>query len=254
MIKFFRKIRQRLLTENKFSKYLFYAIGEIVLVMIGILLALQVNNWNENRKTNNQELELLVSLQKEFTFNRDELGRSIKKAQVIQNRCESLLKNTGNHEMKLSRYESDSLINLGLLSIITFDASNGILNDIINSGKIHVLKNESLKTILSNWGGMLNDVKEDETWAVNERNTITYPFLYKNSNYLNISRSAVKDNEITSGFTTDFKDIYKLQEFENLVNSHRIWNAKNERGYKNLQIKVEEIILLCEQDIKLKNK
>lgn len=50
MIKFFRRIRQQLLTENKFSKYVFYAIGEIALVMIGILLALQVNDWNENKK------------------------------------------------------------------------------------------------------------------------------------------------------------------------------------------------------------
>ncbi|MEH6514960.1 MAG: hypothetical protein V7670_17480 [Maribacter arcticus] len=49
MINFFRKIRQRLLTENKFSKYMLYAIGEVILVMIGILLALQVNNWNETR-------------------------------------------------------------------------------------------------------------------------------------------------------------------------------------------------------------
>ncbi len=50
MINFFRKIRKQLLTENKFSKYLLYAIGEIALVMIGILLALQVNDWNENKK------------------------------------------------------------------------------------------------------------------------------------------------------------------------------------------------------------
>ena len=49
MIKLFRKIRQGLLTENKFGKYVLYAIGEIVLVVIGILIALQVNNWNENR-------------------------------------------------------------------------------------------------------------------------------------------------------------------------------------------------------------
>jgi hypothetical protein len=50
MIKFFRRIRQRLLTENKFSKYLLYAIGEIVLVVIGILIALNLNNQNEQRK------------------------------------------------------------------------------------------------------------------------------------------------------------------------------------------------------------
>ena len=54
MIKFFRRIRQKLLSENRFSKYLIYAIGEIVLVVIGILIALQINNWNENRK--NQKL------------------------------------------------------------------------------------------------------------------------------------------------------------------------------------------------------
>jgi hypothetical protein len=51
MLKFFRSIRKRLLKENKFKNYLLYAIGEILLVMIGILLALQVNNWNEHRKT-----------------------------------------------------------------------------------------------------------------------------------------------------------------------------------------------------------
>ncbi len=58
MIRSFRKIRQRLLSENKFTKYLLYASGEIVLVMIGILLALQVNNWNEQRKKNKELKEV----------------------------------------------------------------------------------------------------------------------------------------------------------------------------------------------------
>ena len=52
MIKFFRHIRRHLLSESKFSKYLIYAIGEIILVVIGILIALQFNNWNESRKEN----------------------------------------------------------------------------------------------------------------------------------------------------------------------------------------------------------
>ena len=53
MIEFFRKIRQNLVAENKFSKYLIYAVGEIILVVIGILIALSINNWNEKRKDNN---------------------------------------------------------------------------------------------------------------------------------------------------------------------------------------------------------
>ena len=49
MINFFRKIRQRLLTENRFSKYLIYAIGEILLIVVGILFALQLKTWNDNQ-------------------------------------------------------------------------------------------------------------------------------------------------------------------------------------------------------------
>ena len=70
MIKFFRKIRQKLLTENKFSKYLLYAIGEIILVVIGILIALQINNANENRKITETKKEyyrqILLDLDKEI--------------------------------------------------------------------------------------------------------------------------------------------------------------------------------------------
>ena len=67
MIKFFRKIRQRLLSENKFSKYLIYAIGEIILVVIGILIALGINNWNENRKTDIRVKDSLVALKNDLS-------------------------------------------------------------------------------------------------------------------------------------------------------------------------------------------
>ncbi len=62
MIKFFGHIRKSLLMENKTGKYFKYAIGEVVLVMVGILLALQVNNWNENRKSTINETKLLKEL------------------------------------------------------------------------------------------------------------------------------------------------------------------------------------------------
>ena len=62
MIKFFRKIRQKMLTENKFSKYLIYAIGEIILVVIGILIALSINNWNNNNIIVKEEENLLKDM------------------------------------------------------------------------------------------------------------------------------------------------------------------------------------------------
>jgi tetratricopeptide (TPR) repeat protein len=69
MIKFFRKIRHNMLTENKFSKYLLYAIGEVVLLIVGILFALQINNWNSNKIAHHQELELYAKLLNDLNEN-----------------------------------------------------------------------------------------------------------------------------------------------------------------------------------------
>ena len=74
MIKFFRKIRQKLLSENKFSKYLIYAIGEILLVMIGILLAFQVNTWNESNKLHKDEISSLLSIKSDLLVSAKNLG------------------------------------------------------------------------------------------------------------------------------------------------------------------------------------
>ena len=78
MLRFFRSLRQRLLTENKFSKYLLYAIGEILLVVIGILIALQVNTWNEERVEQAEEQAILRQLKTEFTLNLAQLDDKIR--------------------------------------------------------------------------------------------------------------------------------------------------------------------------------
>ena len=87
MIKFFRKIRERLLSENKFSKYLIYAIGEIILVVIGILIALQINNWNENRKERKVEKVILTDIKKD----------------LIQTKL-NLMKNVSYHKKQIKTY------------------------------------------------------------------------------------------------------------------------------------------------------
>ena len=86
MIKFFRKIRQNLLSDNKFSKpaspagrYLIYAIGEIVLVVVGILIALQINNWNEKRINNIEEKSILNALRMEISENQFILAKDLKR-------------------------------------------------------------------------------------------------------------------------------------------------------------------------------
>ncbi|WP_435413439.1 hypothetical protein [Psychroserpens mesophilus] len=74
MIKFFRSIRQSLLAENKFSKYLLYALGEIILVFIGIFMALQFNNWNERKKIEKNITTTLTILKDEIISNKNSIA------------------------------------------------------------------------------------------------------------------------------------------------------------------------------------
>lgn len=90
MIKFFRNIRKNLLNEGKTTKYFKYAVGEIILVVIGILIALQINNWNQNRIAKNQELDILKALviglkkdREDLKYNANSLTISLASANTI---------------------------------------------------------------------------------------------------------------------------------------------------------------------------
>ena len=91
MIKFFRKIRYNLMSENKAGKYFKYAIGEILLVVIGILIALQINNWNEGRKAVQQEIKILSELKNDLETNLSEIEESYETTNNRQNASSIIL-------------------------------------------------------------------------------------------------------------------------------------------------------------------
>ncbi len=140
MIKFFRKIRQNLLSEGKTGKYFKYAIGEIVLVVIGILIALQINNWNENRKTNNLKQiyykQLLSDLEADKNYADSTiliLNSQIKKYEVyksayeepnlaIQSTIDKMLESAGpTHNFKFKTSTINSLINTGQINLLDIE-------------------------------------------------------------------------------------------------------------------------------------
>lgn len=96
MVKFFRKIRQKLINEGNLKRYLIYSIGEILLVMIGILLALQVNNWNEKSKNRITEIQLLETISENLTNDLDDFERNLIHLSNRVQACEVLLNSSKN--------------------------------------------------------------------------------------------------------------------------------------------------------------
>ncbi len=90
-MKIFRNIRQKLAAENKTMAYLRYAVGEIVLVVIGILIALQINNWNENRKLLKQEIEIYKELKSDLLQTKKEISSTINKHKKIIKSTQNLI-------------------------------------------------------------------------------------------------------------------------------------------------------------------
>ena len=143
MIRFFHQIRQRLLTENRFSKYILYAVGEIILVVIGILIALQINNWNESNKENEIGLGYLHRIHSDLVKDNSYLGE---KELVSQDNQKSFYNYI--QSMYLEQSNTDEFREL--TSSVYWDAENLILEDktyveITNSGKFSFIENEKLR-------------------------------------------------------------------------------------------------------------
>ena len=147
--------------QNKTTKYFKYAIGEIVLVVIGILIALSINNWNEDIKKNSKKLNVLKALKTEFTENLSQLNSITTYHNKALNAALSILdlRATG-----IDHISKDSL-NILFRNVqynYTFDPRNGGLRTAISSGDIHLITNEKLLTLLFEWQDVVADLREDE--------------------------------------------------------------------------------------------
>jgi hypothetical protein len=147
MINFFRNIRQRLLRENKFSRYLLYAIGEILLVVVGILIALQINNWNEAQKDHAYEVKMLSEIVKSLKADHLNLQADIDDY--------TILKNTVNHFTILTRDRAifhDSMYQeLWKLNIGKYFQFNRGPYDALKSSGIDRISNDSIRNHLINF-------------------------------------------------------------------------------------------------------
>lgn len=142
MINFFRRLRLKLLAENKFSRYFLYAIGEIILVVIGILIALSINNWNENRKEAAQELQLLKSFKQDLDENILRLKQLISSESILLARNKILMQLLKEDE---SSYHDSLRIYFGNINTFFVFFPQEMAYESLKSEGVTLIKNDSLR-------------------------------------------------------------------------------------------------------------
>ena len=165
MIKFFRQIRKSLLLENKTGKYFKYAIGEIVLVVIGILIALSINNWNQNQKNIAKKAVLLKALKIEFTSNLKQIDTVLYYDQNVIKYTQKLLQLDSKKSI-ITLTDSLPIWIQNSDTRWTFDPLNGALRSGISSGEIDLINKDSLSNLLFGWSDFISDFKEGEARTV----------------------------------------------------------------------------------------
>ncbi|NNF33792.1 MAG: hypothetical protein EX254_10350 [Flavobacteriaceae bacterium] len=146
MIKFFRRIRKSQLLQGKVSKYLLYAMGEIALVMVGILLALQVNNWNENKKAYESSKEYLNEILKDLEENSDLIGKGIYS-------CDEFMQNEV-WALQLTEYVPDQADSLWIAlggHFVFFTISDRTFQKLQNSGNTRLVGFDDIEDKLTHY-------------------------------------------------------------------------------------------------------
>jgi len=149
MIPFFRKIRKKMADDNKPMKYMRYAIGEIFLVVIGILIALQINNWNEEKKEQVQERKYLIEIKKNLESDLVQIENMRKQYQKISATVDSILIFIKNAKPKTANYNKLWEAIIEVTYVPSFNSQKNGYNNLISAGNINQIKNQELLRAIS---------------------------------------------------------------------------------------------------------
>lgn len=237
MIKFFRHVRQKLISDNMFSKYLLYAIGEIILVVIGILIALQINNWNGRKKEQAKEQAFLREINLDFKSNKAQLDSIIEYNKINRHaavRLQEILRAFHPENPIVTKANSHLVDSIGYYNNLmwrnkSFNPKNGTVEALLNSSSFDLISNDTLRRNLISWRDVLGDYLEEEQFAVD--------FLF--NEYGPWSRKNIAPENAVALFSAQHQNfVYKRTgDLENILNTVK------EEGVVDM---INEIIRLTE--------
>ncbi len=261
MIKYFRRIRLKLLSENppagrtsKFSKYLLYAIGEIVLVVIGILIAVAINDNQQNKKTLEKEQTYLIGLQEEFLSSQQKLTELIEVNRQNYLGAKTIMENISNPNKSLNEKQFSELLFHSFSSDIYFNANNSLLSEMVNSGSLKDITNNDLRIQLTKWEPTLEDIARQEEELGIQRAKVLDMFRTNKNSIKTIYEQTNPNSEINFHKNeTSISNLNLLEsiEFENNILMFYLTSKATETShYQPLMKELNSILELIEDEIK----
>jgi Family of unknown function (DUF6090) len=256
MAKLFNNIRKKIISENqsvsRSRNYLKYAIGEIVLVVIGILIALSINNWNEIRKTNIEEQQALTNIQRDFLINKTLLTELMSNTKIGIKSGSEILNYTGYKKKPKTQDAFNVLLNK-IFNNNPYYPQNGFLDDLLNSGKLAIFKNVELRNLLSSWKANL-EVLNEQYFSSNESEISFNKFIIKNASWLNADGDGVMTKKRSvkfpkSGFDIDNRNMLNNIEFENLTENFTIAQDNYLSKQEEIQKLLNNILKVIQSEI-----
>ncbi len=233
-MKLFRKIRQTLIKEGNLKRYLLYALGEILLVMIGISLAFQVNNWNDNRTKKASELRYYENIREQI---KDDKGLILEQMELNNGfRVQFNYANEILESNDRSKMDTLGLIARNLTQYTDFDRQGNIYETMVNSGEVKLLRNHQI----------INGLRllEEKYLYINRMENIHYDAMMK---YVVPSITPVL--RFSNGTIVDPDEVYDFK-FQNLVLSLlQIMNEKDKVYHEALN-EIEVITSLIDEELK----
>lgn len=251
MIKFFRTIRQNLIMDNKTGKYFKYAIGEIILVVIGILIALQINNWNEDRKSSIQEIAVLKSLrnnlQQAEIQSKSLTNEEIKLKEIL---IELLGLETANNP-SLPKPISDSIFKIAAWDIQQDMPTLTTYLNLKNTNQLGLIKNKFISEKFTQLDYKYNRLSSLLKDRLNVQQIRIDNIAENKLNFIPFIKSNIPELDLTREASTDYAEILKDKNVRNLLGMKL--NLTQDIIVRRLELDTEIEALLKLIDSQLKN-
>ncbi|WP_431136132.1 DUF6090 family protein [Psychroserpens mesophilus] len=249
MIKFFRHIRQHLIMKNKTSKYVKYAIGEIILVVIGILIALQINTWNEQRKANMLEAEYYCRLFEDLVQDQEQVETLIKQTEdrlKASNQSLRLLQKDNPNKIEVA-----TQIDLSTKAIfIDFKPNNSAFEDLKSGANLSIIKDKNVIKALNAYYNTLESTKS--IIKINGQNAVDIAFAHNDSFENGKTASSILYGKFKDGLDADLIANIKIDTTATLSETmqFRFYNESLRNAAANLR-QLELYNILKEHTLKM---